>query len=156
MAEYVFESVPEGASEQLPEYHREIYRVWYELADDGRPDYAQFDILDFWAWVGNLHLVEVYTDDIVYRVYGSNVADAMNWEWSRQRMSEVREDALSQILPWYRRVVDKGAAHHQVIDSIAVDRPLRWSRLFMPMTWRGGAAEMVLVHCRTVMREDSA
>lgn len=132
----------------LPEYHAGLHALW-QSRRGGRvlPAWRAFDVLELAPWLGWLHLVEVLPGhDYRWAVYGSSVASIYNREWNGRRFSDVAHANPASLFAWYDACVAerRPLLHRHDIDNEG--RPVRWSRLFLPLGDDGAVVDRVIVH----------
>jgi len=124
---------------------RELYRFWSAARDgDSLPGRGQIDVFSLRPWLGYLSLVEPTEegDGFRYRLFGSELANALLCEMTAGRVDELPTPNAGFILESYRLARREGLAVFTCHDADLQSRPYRWYRLVLPLEGPAGPASL--------------
>ncbi len=126
-----------------------LYAYWEEKRG-ARPFPARVDIdpLDIVYVLGNVMLVDVHHDPLRFRIrlYGSNLADRMNFDMTGRDLEEHPcPEFRARVARDWQQTVDTRQISHKTIDAWMDDRRVRYESLRLPLSTDGHVIDMLLV-----------
>lgn len=135
------------------ELARRLLAFW-DARRGGRsmPERKDFDPLDMKPWLSRLMLIEVIDGgrDFRYRLVGTDVTEKLGYEITGKLLSTVPSSPgkVPEFLEEHRVAVRTGRPVHVIQDyfSEAMQRPIKYERLLLPLGERDGKATMLLAY----------
>lgn len=121
---------------------------WRTRVSDGLPAWGDFDILELRPWIGQLTLVEMLAaeKDILWRVFGTTIADRLQRDLTGFRYSEKSEWVAEGVFETYWEVARLGAAMlHMHNDQDQHGRYAGLVRLMMPLAAESGGTDVHMI-----------
>ena len=124
-----------------------LLALWRQRAADKLPAWRDFDVLEMRPWLGRLSLVELFhaEKDILWRVFGTKVAEMLQRDMTGVRFSERPDLVPANVHQTYWRVADDGKPLLHMVTRREVDEPLvGMVRLLLPLSEHGRQVDMVM------------
>lgn len=128
---------------------RRLYAYWRNKAGSRRfPSRGDIDPLEFAYILGWVMLVDVIRDPLRFRfrLYGSAIADRMNFDMTGKFVDEHPDtDYRERIEREWRETVERREPTHSVVDGLFEGRPIHFETLRLPLSSDGRDTDMLLV-----------
>lgn len=124
-----------------------LFELWHSRSAKGLPAWRDFDVLEMRPWLGRLTLVEMMEDghDILWRVFGTKVAEMLQRDMTGVRYSERPEVVPANVHKTYWQVAASGKPLLHMVTQREVDDPLvGMVRLLLPLSDGGKRVDMVM------------
>lgn len=115
---------------------RDLYALWCaSRRGDALPGRGEIDVFALRPWLGYLSLVEPTEerDGFRYRLFGSELAGALQCEMTACRVAELPTTSVDFILESYRLALGHRLPVFTCHDADLQSRPYRWHRLVLPL-----------------------
>lgn len=125
-----------------------LLEFWHARGDgQGVPAWSDFDVVGLRQWLGDINLIEAVDDgnDFFFRIYGTRLAEAMGFDMTGKRVSQLSDRRLvGMSLTLYRTVLAQGAPQFMFHRAPTSTVQRYWLRLAMPVASRDGRVDRVL------------
>lgn len=121
---------------------------WRTRVSGGLPAWGDFDVLELRPWIGQLTLVELLAaeEDILWRVFGTTIADRLQRDLTGFKYSERADWVGPGVFETYWEVARLGSAMlHMLNDHDQHGRYAGLVRLMMPLAAVSGGNEVHLI-----------